>query len=176
MSERSIVYIVGFMGSGKSSMGKRLAASMRWKFIDLDGEIERYAGKPIPAIFSDDGEDSFRDMEATVLRNLREESHVIVSTGGGTPCFHDNMSYMKSTGCVVYLFLKPLQLYHRLLNSKKERPLLTKVPEEELLSFITKKIEERSKWYEMANLCVDAFSVDAARIEQTVLAIINNER
>ncbi len=105
-----ILYIIGFMGSGKSTAGKKIASHIGWSFIDLDKKIEEHTGKTIPEIFSQDGENYFREIETKLLRNLKTGSDTVISTGGGTPCHSDNMNFMLKTGLTLYLKLTPAEL------------------------------------------------------------------
>ena len=127
MPDNQIVYIIGFMGSGKSTAGKKLASLLGWSFIDLDKKIEEHTGKTIPEIFSQHGENYFRNVEAEVLRSLESQTKTVISTGGGTPCHGDNMDFMLETGLTLYLKLTSDQLKSRLSESKGERPLLKKL-------------------------------------------------
>ncbi|MBS1231555.1 MAG: Shikimate kinase [Bacteroidetes bacterium] len=160
MSGKNLIYIIGFMGSGKSTAGRKLAASMGWPFIDLDRKIEEVALKTIPRIFSEDGEEHFRKIESEVLRNLDNTKKSVVSTGGGTPCHGDNMDFMLQTGLTVYLKMTPGQLAKRLLDSSGERPLLKNVPDESLPGFIEEKLAHREKWYSKAEIIVDGLSLN----------------
>jgi len=155
-----IIYLIGFMGSGKSTTGRKLASYLGWSFVDLDEKIESRAGKNIKQIFSDHGEEYFREMESEVLKDFQNQTNIVISTGGGTPCFCDNMEYMNRTGLTVYLKLTPGQLKSRLAGTKDERPLLKNLDENALLPFIEEKLELREKWYSMADLTVDGFSAD----------------
>jgi shikimate kinase len=91
------VYIIGFMGSGKTTTGKKLASMLGWSFIDMDKKIEEYTGKKITELFSNYGEEYFRNIESEVLRKLKSETDVVISTGGGTPCHGSNMDFMLET-------------------------------------------------------------------------------
>ena len=168
MSGTHILYIIGFMGSGKSTAGKKLASSLGWSFIDLDKKIEEYTGMKIPEIFSVNGEDQFRNTEAEVLRNLSLESDTVVSTGGGTPCFKDNMDFMLETGVTVYLKLTPAQLVSRLLSSNDERPLIKNLAGDDLLKFVEEKLAQRSAWYEKSHLILDGFNPDIGFLKSRV--------
>lgn len=168
MSERSIVYIIGFMGSGKSTTGRKLAAALRWSFIDLDRRIEEVAGKTIPRIFSEDGEDRFREIETDVLKSLDQEKKTVVSTGGGTPCHGDNMDYMLQTGVTVYLKMTPVNLAKRLLESAGERPLLRNIPDGQLPGFIEEKLSYRDQWYGKADITVDGTSVNIELLQSII--------
>ena len=148
------------MGSGKSTAGRKLAALKGWPFIDLDRKIEEVARKTIPRIFSEDGEEHFRQIESEVLRNLDNTCRIIVSTGGGTPCHGDNMEFMLQTGLTVYLKMTPVQLAKRLLDSTGERPLLKNIPDESLPQFIGEKLAHREKWYNKAQIIVDGQSLN----------------
>lgn len=160
MSGGRIIYIVGFMGSGKSTMGRRLASLMGWQFLDLDDRIEEITGKTIARIFSEDGEEEFRKTESETLKSLANVTNTIISTGGGTPCHSGNMDHMLETGITVYLKMTPGQLASRLGGSSGERPLLKNIPDEELLSFIGKKLSDREQWYSRARIIVDGLNPD----------------
>ncbi|NLA48846.1 MAG: AAA family ATPase [Bacteroidales bacterium] len=162
------IYIIGFMGSGKSTMGRRLAALMEWQFLDLDDKIEEIAGKTIARIFSEDGEEEFRKMESETLKSLTGTVNVIISTGGGTPCHSGNMDYMLETGITVYLKMTPGQLASRLRDSSAERPLLKNIPDEEMLSFIGKKLSDREQWYTKAGITVDGLNPDPKQLKSMI--------
>jgi shikimate kinase len=154
MPSRRIVYIIGFMGSGKSVAGKKLAARLNWSFVDIDRKIEEKAGKTISRIFSEDGEETFRIMEADVLKSMASASKTVISTGGGAPCFGNNMDFMLETGVTIYLKRTPGQLRKRLAESSHERPLLINITDDRLLDFIREKLACREKWYKKAVITV----------------------
>ncbi len=160
MNGKSLVYIIGFMGSGKSTAGKKLAALLGWSFIDLDRKIEEVAGKTIPQIFAEDGEEEFRKLETKVLQNHVSEVNTIIATGGGTPCHGNNMGIMLANGITVYLRMSPEQLTSRLLESTGQRPLLKNIPDEKLNDFISKKLLSREKWYRKANITLEGKNLD----------------
>jgi shikimate kinase len=160
MSSNQILYIIGFMGSGKTTAGKRLASLLNWSFVDLDKKIEEQTGLTIPEIFSLHGEDHFRKVEAEILKSLVTDSNTVISTGGGTPCYADNMKFMLETGFTIYLKLTPGQLVSRLNNSSDERPLIKNLTGESLLNFIEEKLAFREKWYEKSALIIDGFDLD----------------
>jgi len=160
MRERSLVYIIGFMGSGKSTAGRRLASLLGWAFVDLDRKIEEAAGKTIPQIFAEEGEGKFRELESSVLHSFRPGENLIISTGGGSPCHGENMDFMLATGITVYLKMTPAQLTSRLLESTGERPLLKNIPDDKLNEFISKKLASREKWYSKANITIDGKNLD----------------
>jgi shikimate kinase len=166
------VYIIGFMGSGKTTAGKRLACLMGWSFIDLDKKIEERCGMKIAEIFASHGEDFFRKTESDVLKSLDPHSETVISTGGGTPCYEDNMDYMINTGLTVYLKLTPGQLKERLSGSKGERPLISGIPKEKLQDFIEEKLSLREKWYNRAGLIVEGINVDINLLKNIIVSDI----
>lgn len=170
MAKKRLIYFIGFMGSGKSTAGKKLAASLGWKFIDLDRKIEETEGKTIPEIFSLHGEEYFRQVEAGVLKSLGSLTETVVSTGGGAPCHGDNMEFMKKTGLTVYLKLTPDQLTTRLLESSAERPLIKNIPDEKLKEFIEKKLSIREKWYKMAAIIIEGTNLDINLLRTLITA------
>jgi len=167
------VYIIGFMGSGKSTAGKKLASLLGWSFIDLDKRIEKQAGKTIPEIFSQQGEDYFRNVEAEVLKNLISQTNTVISTGGGTPCHGDNMDYMLETGLTLYLKLTPGQLKSRLSESTGKRPLIKDLDEDSLLGFIEEKLTLREKWYNRAEITVEGINLDIRLLHSLVKSSLN---
>ncbi len=174
MTGKRLVYIIGFMGSGKSTAGKKLAASLEWTFIDLDRKIEEKAGKTIPQIFAQDGEDQFRQIETDVLKSVKGLTETIISTGGGTPCHGDNMDLMLETGLTIYLKMTPQQLTNRLLESTGERPLIKNIPDDQLFGFIEKKLSVREKWYARANIIIEGINLDINRLHSLIKADLIN--
>ncbi len=170
MHEKKLIYVIGFMGSGKSTAGKRLAAALGWSFIDLDRKIEEAAGKTIPQIFSQDGEDVFRKTESDVLMSMNPQEGTIVSTGGGTPCHGDNMDYMLKNGLTVYLKMTPGQLSHRLMESTAVRPLIKNISDEDLPGYIEKILAVREKWYNRADIIIEGINLDLNRL----LSLVKN--
>lgn len=160
MSQYHILYIIGFMGSGKTTAGKKLASLLGWSFIDLDRKIEEHTGMKIPEIFSKFGEEHFRNIESEMLRSINPGSNTVVATGGGAPCYKDNMEFMLSTGLTIYLKMTPPQLASRLTASNDERPLIKNMEGKELLVFIEKKLSDREEWYEKSHLIRNGFDID----------------
>jgi shikimate kinase len=160
MLNNNIIYIIGFMGSGKSTAGKKLASLLGWSFIDLDKRIEEQIGKTIPEIFSQLGEGYFRNVEEEVLKNLVSQTNTVISTGGGTPCHGDNLNHMLENGLTLYLKLTPGQLKSRLSESTGKRPLLKDLDEDSLLDFIEEKLALREKWYNRADITAEGINLD----------------
>src|SRR5664279_1360825 len=155
-----IIYIIGFMGSGKSTAGRKLASLLGWSFIDLDKRIEEHTSKTIPEIFSQKGEDYFRSIEAQLLRDLMSGTNTVISTGGGTPCHGDNMDFMNEHGLTVYLKLTPAELNSRLSQSNGERPLIKDLEKGNLLSFIEEKFAVRKKYYDRSDIIVEGINLN----------------
>jgi shikimate kinase len=143
------------MGSGKSTVGKGLAKNLGLIFIDMDDFIEQRNMRTIPKIFAEDGEDGFRKIERKALLELSEFENVVIGTGGGAPCFFDNMEIIKKSGKSVYLKGTPRILAERLKNSKVERPLIKGKNEEELITFIDETLAKREKWYKQADVVLE---------------------
>jgi shikimate kinase len=172
-SQKDKLYLIGFMGCGKTTAGKKLAAVLDWDFIDLDKVIEQKAGLTIAEIFFVHGEEYFRKLESETLKELGNESGSVISTGGGAPCFGDNMDFMINTGLTVYLKLSPSQLKSRLVDSKTERPLIKTIDKENLLGFISDKLAQREQFYGRADLTIDCFDLDVQNLFNTVKPFIN---
>lgn len=170
-----VIFLIGFMGSGKSHEGRLLSEQTGLPFIDLDDWIQQQEGRSITEIFKTDGEVYFRNYEAAQLQlacaSFSDNSSVliggyrfkgIVATGGGTPCFHGNMEWMNAHGFTIWLNLSTGVLAERLKCEKAKRPLIAKINEEELTGFIEKKIEERKPYYSKANIeIVESIGVDS---------------
>ncbi len=147
------LFLIGFMASGKSSLGKKLAKHFEMDFIDLDEEIERVEKKTINQIFEENDEDYFREVEAKVLRSMDLENKVI-ATGGGTPIFHHNMAFMKESGAVAYLVVPTEIIIGRLRQNKEERPLVKDLSDEELTAFVEQSLEQRKVIYAKADILI----------------------
>jgi len=148
-----LFFLIGFMGSGKSHTGKRLADAMDMDFIDMDELIESNEQQSISEIFEEKGEAYFRVVEQLTLQSIiAENENAFISTGGGVPCFFDNIDVMKANGIVIYLRATPTLLYSRLQNETQQRPILAEQSREELLYFIRKKLRQRAKYYNQAHI------------------------
>ena len=149
------IFLIGYMGSGKSSVGRLLATKLNWQFIDLDLFIENRYRKSVSLIFSESGEMAFREMEQNMLREVALFEQAVISTGGGAPCFHNNMTLMKQSGITVYLKVPISKLTNRLDTSKQNRPLIKNKTKEELAAFITENLKVRETFYNEADLVFD---------------------
>jgi len=172
MHQATKIFLLGFMGSGKSTTGKKLALHLNWSFIDLDEKIEQTTGMEIRDIFSEKGEAFFRKIESDTLKGMASESNAVISTGGGTPCFGDNMDFMLRTGLTVYLRMTPARLKSRLAGTSEHRPLLKDIGKNGLQEYITAKLAEREKWYSRAEIIVDGFKTDFSALYSLVKKLI----
>jgi shikimate kinase len=145
------IFLIGFMGAGKSALGKGLAAELGLKFIDLDKEIEKHFGKDVSAIFASEGEDVFRDTESQKLAEAIEGDDFVMATGGGTPCFGDNMEQMNESGTTIYLKMSTDHLVQRLEPESETRPLLGGKKGHELWTLVHELLQEREPDYLKAN-------------------------
>ena len=158
------VFLIGFMGSGKTTIGKKLASYLKYEFIDLDKLIEAKAGMRIADYFAAHGEDDFRKMERDVLQNTHYPDHVVVATGGGAPTYDDNMEWMNENGKVAYLSLSPKVLASRLENSNTDRPLIRNLKGEDLVDYITTKLADREPFYNQSKCVISASDLTAERL------------
>ena len=149
------------MGAGKTTIGKALSKELGIIFYDLDWYIENRMRKTVSQIFAERGEEGFRKIEYNMLHEVAEFEDVIISCGGGTPCFFDNMDYLNQQGQVVYLKAEPEVLYKHLLMAKVERPLIKGKSQEELLTFISEQLKRREPFYSKARYTLDVSLMDS---------------
>ena len=154
------IIIIGYMGAGKTTVGKSLSKKLGIPFYDLDWYIESRMRKTVSQIFAERGEEGFRRIEYNMLHEVAEFEDVIISCGGGTPCFFDNMDYLNSMGETVYLKATPEVLYKHLKMGKVERPLLKNKTPEEMQSFIREQLEIREPYYNKAKHTLDVNLLD----------------
>jgi len=149
------IFLIGFMGCGKTHWGRLLCQKLNLPFYDLDEKIEEKEGRSITTIFEEDGEEYFRLLEKDVL-HLLSESHesFIMACGGGTPCFFNNIDYMKKQGVTVWVNCSIDCLYDRLIKEKEKRPLIADLSNEGMRSYIIKKFADRKIYYQQAAIVV----------------------
>lgn len=146
------LYLLGFMGSGKSHIGRQLAERLQWQFLDLDDYLEEKEGTTITQIFKKQGEAKFRQLERDYLTRTGLLEKTVFATGGGCPCFYDNMEWMDVNGQTIYLKTPISILVDRLQAETAHRPLLAQKSKEELAAFIQQKLAERKFYYEQAQV------------------------
>jgi shikimate kinase len=149
-AEGTRLFLVGLMGSGKSHWGKKLGKKLKTGAYDLDYLVETNEEKTIAEIFAEDGEEYFRKSEAKILRWFAQKKSFVLSTGGGTPCFHDNMSWMNKHGLTIWLDEPMDVLVERLRPERSHRPLIKNLEGDQLREFLVAKREERVPFYSQA--------------------------
>ncbi|HTX88595.1 MAG TPA: shikimate kinase [Bacteroidales bacterium] len=164
------VYLIGYMASGKTRLGCDLAEATGLQFVDLDDLFEERYRISIVDFFDKYGEEAFRNIEKEILRETASLDQVIISTGGGTPCYFDNMSFMMSNGYCVYIRLTADQLLERLRSVKKKRPLLKDLGPDEIGGFVKEQLEEREPYYLLAH-----YTVEGPEVEREDLVKVINE-
>ncbi|MBD1422269.1 MULTISPECIES: shikimate kinase [Sphingobacterium] len=169
------IFLIGFMGSGKTTLGRKLANHLNLKFIDLDHVIVERIGMSIPAYFTQYGEQKFREMESQLLKEQRGK-RAVISTGGGSPCFFDNMEWILENGISIYLYLTPKALHNRLQQSNiASRPALQGLRDEALLQFIEEKLDERAPFYKQAHIHIDQLNTSLDTICQSIETYAENK-
>ena len=168
---RTIV-LVGFPGSGKSTVGRRLASRLSLPFFDTDSFFEEKYHISISDFFTKYGEDFFRICEHQVLMELLSMSPCVIATGGGMPCHLDSMRLINSSALSIYIKLSPKSLFNRLLHSKKIRPLLSGKSSEELFAYIEEVLPQREVFYNQAELCVKGENVDVNELVDSLQRLL----
>ena len=159
------IFLIGLPGSGKSTIGRQLALSLKLKFIDTDEEIISEQKKSIEDIFKAHGEDHFRKLEHEILKKVSQETDVIVSTGGGTPCFYNNTDIINEAGISIFLNVPVETIYRRMLGQKdSNRPMLHNKTDEEIFDFLKTKLSERLEYYSKAKLEFSGSDITAKEI------------
>jgi shikimate kinase len=160
------IFLIGYMGSGKSKAGESLAKLLNLPFIETDKVVETREGKSISAIFETSGQEYFREVEKAVLHETVSVKDAVVSTGGGLPCYSDNMQWMNDNGITVYLDANPGLLFHRLSVSKVGRPLIEKLNDVDLMEQITGHLAIRLPYYRQAKVVVPAASLNVKALAE----------
>lgn len=166
------IFLIGYMGAGKTTLGKAFARSMGLTFIDLDWYIEERFHKTVRQIFAERSEEGFRELEKRMLHEVADFENVVIATGGGTPCFFDNVEYMNQKGETVFLDVSQEVLFRRLKVAKQQRPLLAQKNDEELKAFIADALGKRLPHYSKAKHVFRADELeDKQQIQQSVEAL-----
>ena len=161
------IILIGYMGAGKTTLGKILARNLNLEFIDLDWYIENRYHQSVSQLFATRGEEGFRQVERNMLHEVAEFEDVVISAGGGTPCFFDNMEYMNTQGLTVYLKASAETLRTHLRMGKQKRPLIAQKSDEELDAFIRESLDKREEYYNQAHLIFDIGLLDnGGRIQE----------
>ena len=163
------IFLTGYMGAGKTTLGKAFARKMNVPFVDLDWYIEERFHKTVGELFTERGETGFRELERNMLHGVGELESVVISRGGGAPCFFDNMEFMNRVGKTVFLDVHPDVLFRRLRIAKQQRPILQGKEDDELKAFIIRALEQRAPFYTQAQYIFNADELeDRWQIETAV--------
>lgn len=173
MNNNSLIFLSGFMGAGKSTLGKQLATELGYFFIDLDSYIENKNNKSIVEIFQEIGEPEFRKLETTVLEDcINGHIKTVIALGGGTPCFNNNIDLILKSGLMIYLQLDAKELYNRLEKAQFTRPLIEGKQKQELENYIADLLKNREPFYNQAQLIVNAKETTVAELKETVSKMV----
>ncbi|SMO59355.1 shikimate kinase [Solitalea koreensis] len=158
------IFLIGFMGVGKTTFGKRLAKRLAVPFIDLDHLIEEHTGGSVADYFATHGEDAFRLLEKEILQQTNFPENAVISTGGGAPCFFDNMDWMNAQGKTIYIQMPATAIADRLKNAKEERPLIKGLKGESLINFIEERLLARELHYKKAHLTLNGHNLNPENV------------
>jgi len=158
------IFLIGYMGCGKTTMGRELASVLNLTFIDLDTFLEEKYFRTIPQIFAEEGEEGFRIKERKVLEEVSNFDDVVVATGGGAPCFFDNIDLMNSAGSCIFLDVDVNSLVERLIHAKTERPLIKGKTPDQLHTFIEGMLEKRRPFYEKARYILKGSEIKPGQV------------
>jgi|TARA_B100001142_G_scaffold309258_1_gene341573 shikimate kinase len=162
------IFLIGFMGSGKTTLGKELSKDLGLKFIDLDTYIENKIGMTITDIFNNKGEEKFRIIEKECLIELSTEEHIVIATGGGTPCFYNNMQKILDCGISIYLKTEIQDLLKRLEKDRKGRPLIQNKSINEIKTYIKNQLPKRDNFYKQSDYTIDAKDISVEIIKEKI--------
>lgn len=168
------LYLIGFMGSGKTYIGRRLAGALHLPFLDLDDYLEVRTGRSISRIFEEEGEAAFRSLEAAALRDTERYAAAVIACGGGTPCYRDNMHWMNAHGVTIYLRTPVTLLVDRLIDETAHRPLLRGLDREGLHRFVETKLEDRVAHYRQASVIVEQQAGGGDAIVQELISHLDD--
>lgn len=171
------IYIIGYMGSGKSTVSEKLAKKLHLLRFDLDELFEQRFKIDISRFFEKYDEPLFRKLESRLLKETVLLNDVVISTGGGTPCFYDNMEWMKQYGITVYLEMNPKSLVSRLKASKRKRPLMKdKSSADQLLEYVQNHLRKRNIWYSQADIIIKGESLDVDKLADLILSFQSGKK
>ena len=165
-----IIYLIGLMGVGKTYWGKLLSEHLNVYFVDLDKTLEEQLGYTVAEIFAKKGESYFRKIEANILRQQIKYGKLILSTGGGTPCFYNNIHWMNNTGKTIWLKDSIDNIYQRVINEKEKRPVISNIEDESLKKYLSELLKERTPYYNLSKFHLEANEIN----EQNLIKICKN--
>jgi len=168
----SNIYLIGFMGCGKTTVGKRLAARLEFSFADTDELFSTVHNCSVKEFFDLYSEEKFREEEQKILYQTQFMDNTVIAVGGGTPCYQDNMQWMLSNGITVYIKMPAMALCHRLANSKTQRPLLSSLPNQDIKNTIETLLSQRENTYNQAHITVSGLDFD---MENLIKKIVDYE-
>lgn len=170
------IFLIGYMGSGKTTLGRVLSRQLGYDFIDLDLFIENRYHKSIKALFAEHGDNGFREIERRILNEVCDFENTIIACGGGTPCFFDNMELMNSHGLTIYLHIPIERLFKRLTkpSAKAKRPVIASKSDEELMEFIRENLQAREMHYKKAVINFDTTNIETAAETEVTAAYLKN--
>jgi shikimate kinase len=160
----SYIFLVGFMGAGKTTLAKKLASKLAYTWLDTDQEIEKKEGMKVSEIFEVRGEAYFRALEKQLVEELIPHQNIIIATGGGLPCFNNLMENLNQLGTTIYLERTPKELFQRVKQATNSRPLIAHKTDEELLEYIESTMEKRREIYLQSKIIADRFSQTPEKI------------
>ena len=166
------IFLIGFMGSGITTIGRQLSAKLGYRFLDMDEEIQNQFHLKVSQIFEKYGEQGFRQAEKELISKTREYEDIVISTGGGAPCFFNNLDTMNLLGITIYLKTEPKTLSKRLKGSQQNRPLLKDKTEAELLQYVKDKLVEREPFYKKAKHTIEAIDIKV----QDIITVLSSSR
>lgn len=171
-----LIFLIGYMGSGKTTIGRGLARRLGMRFVDMDTEVEQRSGLSVADYFAAHGEEAFRGQEREVLESLTAERDAVVATGGGVPCFFDNMEVMNAAGLTIYLKMGPEKLAARLEHGKAKRPLLRDKTQQQLRDFIAENLARREPFYGRAKMVMACDTMSDEYIAGHVALYVENHK
>ena len=169
------IILIGFMGSGKSTVGKELAKQLNLPFIDSDEVIEKQQGKSIIQIFDEAGESTFRKMEQDFISGLQNLEAAVIAVGGGMPCFEDNIDKLRENGTVFYLNTSLMTLTQRLMNERENRPLLANLSQNELSAHVFERLTKRTAFYRKAHVIIPNEGNDISKAVSEIIKSLKIE-
>ncbi|MBR1792647.1 MAG: shikimate kinase [Bacteroidales bacterium] len=169
------IYLIGYMYCGKTTIGKKLANSLGWQFIDIDQLIEERYRTSIPLFFQHYGEPLFRQIETQTLHETKQVENAVISTGGGTPCHNNNMEWINQHGTSIFLSLNAENIYSRMKASHKHRPILASIPEQQRYPFIQQQLAQRLPHYAQARHTLIIDQTPPTEIIKSIYEIINSD-